>query len=202
MVEKGHIPREGESCVGQRWGAAPDYQIDLLTGCWNWAKAPHPNGYPAPTNLGKPHRVYYQLANGPLSSDIHVHHKCANTLCVNPAHLEALDPTSHFWLHHVEDAGRDWDLIRSVRADYATGEFSQRGLAAKYDIPQRTVCDWVSRGAWSLDRVERAPTTRTCVRCSQSFVPSRVDHVYCGHDCKRLASQERRLAARHERQAA
>ena len=80
-------------------------------GCWHWtgwhsnaldgvgAKAPY-----AVIQINKKtttaHRHFYSLANNVvLDSKTHVHHKCRNTLCVNPDHLEQLSQANHNRLH-------------------------------------------------------------------------------------------------------
>jgi hypothetical protein len=35
-----------------------------------------------------PHRVFYELANGPIPKGLEADHLCRNTLCVNPDHIE------------------------------------------------------------------------------------------------------------------
>lgn len=45
------------------------------------------------------HRWVYRLIVGRIERDHHVHHLCGNTLCVNPAHLDALHEDKHAELH-------------------------------------------------------------------------------------------------------
>jgi len=63
---------------------------DLFDGtpCWEWTACANSKGYPQISVGGRmlyAHRVSFELfvgAPGP-----HVHHKCLNQRCVNPAHL-------------------------------------------------------------------------------------------------------------------
>lgn len=70
-------------------------------GCWQWTLTPKDNGYGlfyahiARRLNGKSihryaHRVACELWNGPIPDGYEVDHLCRNTLCVNPAHLEAV----------------------------------------------------------------------------------------------------------------
>lgn len=60
-------------------------------GCWIWQGKFNKDGY-AVVRIGKPYRLVHRLSlqakhQAPLGSQS-AHHKCANTRCVNPAHLQ------------------------------------------------------------------------------------------------------------------
>lgn len=68
-------------------------KIDRTGSCWNWTAGTSNDGYGRFSVGGYPeyaHRVAYALWVGEIPSDMVVHHKCKNKLCVNPEHLEAV----------------------------------------------------------------------------------------------------------------
>ena len=67
-------------------------------GCWEWTGASNDRGYPYIWVNGearRAHRVVFELVKGTLKDGFQVHHKCGNTLCVNPAHMEQLNGDDH-----------------------------------------------------------------------------------------------------------
>ena len=69
------------------------YQIDLVTGCWNWCAYVMNTGYGEFYNAGKrwlAHRFSYQQYVGKIDAYLTIDHLCRNRRCVNPAHLEAV----------------------------------------------------------------------------------------------------------------
>ena len=61
--------------------------------CWNWTGNKDKDGYGIFTFLRKnrrAHRVSYWAFNGDKPDKMTVHHKCKNTSCVNPEHLELM----------------------------------------------------------------------------------------------------------------
>lgn len=62
--------------------------------CWNWQGATNSHGYGRTKKLGGSenyaHRVSWMLANGPMPEGLVIDHKCHNTACVNPEHLQAV----------------------------------------------------------------------------------------------------------------
>jgi hypothetical protein len=60
-------------------------------GCWEWTGRLTPAGYA--TYKGRPaHRTVYEQMIGPIADGLHIDHLCRNTACVNPEHLEPVDP--------------------------------------------------------------------------------------------------------------
>ena len=59
--------------------------------CWEWTGYRHASGYGVfslRTGSVKAHRAAYWIFNGPFPLAHQIDHKCRNTSCVNPAHLE------------------------------------------------------------------------------------------------------------------
>jgi hypothetical protein len=89
------------------------YMVDLETGCWKWWSTA--SLYPKVQVEGKlvsAHRHFFQAhVDSTLPEGHHVHHVCLNKHCVNPDHLEAMDPVEH---------GREsaYECARRYRADY------------------------------------------------------------------------------------
>lgn len=66
------------------------YQIDPVTGCWDWTGKVGSTGYGEIKCFGKwegAHRLSYSLYNGPVDPDFEIKHSCDNKICVNPDHL-------------------------------------------------------------------------------------------------------------------
>lgn len=70
-------------------------------GCWNWtgSKSAKTKGRKLPCVYGgfrlnggtmPAHRASYEIHKGKIPTGLQIDHLCRNTLCVNPAHLEAV----------------------------------------------------------------------------------------------------------------
>lgn len=65
------------------------------SGCWLWTASDNGRGYGRVKMNGsmqQAHRVFYELANGPIPDGHDIDHLCRVTWCVNPSHLE---PVTH-----------------------------------------------------------------------------------------------------------
>lgn len=74
-------------------------------GCWVWRGAKSPAGYGRVSYEGRPHqahRVSFLWFYGPEAlGDFHVHHRCRNTSCVNPLHLQAVTQAENNRFAHL-----------------------------------------------------------------------------------------------------
>lgn len=127
-------------------------------GCWEWRGATN-RGY-GQFHIGKSHssvmlshRVAYGLTYGTLPEA--VCHRCDNPLCCNPSHLfggtradnnrDMHDKNRHAkelpglrgQKHHM--AKLSDDDVESIRAQYAEGGVTQRDLAKRYGVCQRSI---------------------------------------------------------------
>lgn len=59
--------------------------------CWEWQGSFSPDGYGRLGNAYA-HRISYERSAGPIPDGFHIDHLCRNHACVNPAHLEAVEP--------------------------------------------------------------------------------------------------------------
>lgn len=67
-------------------------------GCWVWQASTDRYGYGQIAFAGtmvRAHRFSYALAHGECPTNLQVDHRCRNRLCVNPAHLQVVDPPTN-----------------------------------------------------------------------------------------------------------
>ena len=77
--------------------------VPAREGCWIWAGHRNRKGYGQFWMQGRAHwahRVSYAAFNGPIEAGQHIDHKCRNTSCCNPDHLQAIDPATNRALQH------------------------------------------------------------------------------------------------------
>lgn len=125
-------------------------RVEKSATCWIWRGLVKRNGYGcfyADGRLRGAHRVSWELTNGPIPPGLCVCHNCPdgdNPLCVNPAHL---------FLGTVRENNRDRDrkgrtrtatklteeMVREIVALLRGGTISQRSIAARFGVSDRTI---------------------------------------------------------------
>ena len=118
-----------------------------LNGCWIWTWSLN-NDYGRIEIKGKKrtaHVVSWELHNGRKVKDGYiVHHECKHKKCVNPMHLQEMTKAEHDE-HHSKLTEQQ---VLEIRADWATGKYTQQQLAEKYDTSQPQISLIVNRKIW------------------------------------------------------
>lgn len=199
------VPLEGESIYGQgARSARPDYAIDAETGCWNWLKALSKAGYPTE----RAHRVYYQAANGPIPKGIHVHHKCRNTRCVNPAHLEAQTPREHMQHHWLAERGITLEDVLEIRRLGAKRHLRYCDIAEQFGVHFNTVYNIWRGESWACELgfvgpVELEPVECANPECSEMVVdPPNRHAIYHSRKCREAFNGKKHNARKKARRHA
>lgn len=167
----GFTPREQEALgmngfdlntIARFWS-----KIDVAadTNCWEWRAALNNKGYGRFKIDGKlvsPHRVAYEMANGPIEEDNHqyhgnvVMHICDNPLCCNPAHLKVGKQRDN-----VRDMARKHRCMPSgkisleLKRQIADSVLPSREAAAKYGVSRYSVMRIRGEGAANAAYNER-----------------------------------------------
>jgi len=118
-----------------------------LNGCWIWTWSLN-NGYGRIKIKGKTRRAHvvsWELHNGRKVKDGYIlHHKCKHENCVNPMHLQEMTEAEHN-KHHSKLTKQQ---VLEIRADWATGKYTQKQLAEKYKTSQQHISLIVNRKIW------------------------------------------------------
>jgi len=121
------------------------HRIDEKTGCWIWLGTIAPNGYGHKCINGKvttAHRAYYIYFRGPVQAGSHIDHRCRNTRCVNPDHLEEVTPSEN--LRRGRQGKLSADDVATIRSRYAAGGTTYRKLAAEFGISNMHVSNIIN----------------------------------------------------------
>lgn len=129
----------------------PDYieqDRGYETPCWVWVRARTVDGY-GKLRIARrdimAHRFYYVLHRDELPSTMHIHHQCEIVECVNPWHLQAVEPA-----HHARIGSRlklDYEAAESIRR--MAERFHPSEIAAIYGVTQPHVYNILAGRKWA-----------------------------------------------------
>lgn len=134
-----------------------------LDPCWEWNGGKYVSGYgqvSTPGDISRPvHRMAHLAWIGPLEEEQQVCHRCDNPPCMNPAHLFAGTRKDNMqdcaqkdritFGERVQWSKLTEEDVRNIRAVYATGEFSQKEIAAAYGVSQSNISHTVNGRTWA-----------------------------------------------------
>lgn len=127
-----------------------------MTPCIDHGKRGDKRGY-AHNSRGRLHRVAYCEHHGLLLDSIkgwYVLHSCDNPRCVNPAHLRLGTHQDNMDDRRTRQRGGramakiNFEIAERIRAEYATGDFTQRELAERHGVGQYIISRVVNSKLW------------------------------------------------------
>jgi HNH endonuclease len=118
------------------------------SGCWLWMRGKTSAGYGVLYQNGKPsyaHVVSYETWYGKTPDGLELDHKCKNTNCINPEHLE---PVTH--AENIRRAKSTLTAIkvREIRARASYGE-PLTIIASDYGMDASSIGKIVKRKRWA-----------------------------------------------------
>jgi len=161
--------------------------------CWEWQRRFDGKGYGiggAVAGERRAHRASWALANGPIPEGSHIHHRCENPPCINPAHLECHSHSAHLILHKQADSSLSWDDVRAIRSALLEGTATQQEIRVRYGIAQPTLSDIATNTTW-VDPEYEPGYVRECLRpdCRSEFWTTKSTHKFCSQGCRTRHNQ-------------
>jgi hypothetical protein len=127
-----------------------EYIVDTNTECWNWQRCRDSRTGYASLNIDgavqKAHRVYYERSKGKIPDGAEIHHKCENSGCVNPDHMEPLTRAEHNSRHGRGSLSQK--IADDIRSLYAKGGVLQRELASMYGVKREAISKIINNKRW------------------------------------------------------
>lgn len=126
------------------------YQVDEITGCWNWIRYTGSDGY-GRLRIGggkriPAHRYFYELENGPIAAELQVDHLCHNRACVNPGHLEPVTQAEN--IRRGDNTKISRRELKAIRLWAQIPGVTQKSISEAYGISQQQVSNIICGRKW------------------------------------------------------
>lgn len=140
-------PRPYRQGHNTRISPVPYLETDkgYVTPCWIWQRSRITGKYNTLYGQIKPpgcspllaHRVYYERHNGSIPNGLCIHHKCEQTLCVRPDHLQAVTQAEN--VQAGTNVKLDADKVRQIRSLYESGSHTIAELSRMFGVAPNTL---------------------------------------------------------------
>lgn len=152
-------------------------RVETTGPCWLWAGPTMTSGYGKATinrRTISTHRLAWEMVFGPIPKGLFVLHRCDVRICARPSHLflgthadnmadmaakgRAVSGDRHAFRCHPESkpvgerhgcAKLTEEQVREIRRIYAEETITQRELAKRFGVCQRTVVTIIHRKHWT-----------------------------------------------------
>jgi len=119
--------------------------------CWSWLGSINKKtGYGKKQLNGKTllaHRWVYEMLRGPIPRGMVINHKCRNTKCVNPHHLEVVTQAEN--CRHGNGSKLNIDQAREIKEAKSSRRWGDgRRLAERYGVTSALIHDIWNGRAW------------------------------------------------------
>lgn len=124
------------------------YIIDQVTNCWNWQRYKDNKGYGVIKRRGKnyqAHRYVYEKNKGFIPAGMMLDHKCRNTSCVNPDHLEIVNNAEN--CRRGSNAKLKREQVEEIKLRACAGE-KQINLAREFSVSPASVSSILKERTW------------------------------------------------------
>jgi hypothetical protein len=141
-------------------------KVEKTETCWLWLGSHTRFGhgrFKLNGQLLSPHRVAFELVNGPIPAGLYVCHRCDVPNCVNPFHLflgtprdnvmdalakSRMQPPPHLQGKDVHNAKLDDFEVQEIRRLFYSRACNKAELARYFNVSHKTIRQIIEGSAW------------------------------------------------------
>jgi hypothetical protein len=167
------------------------YQIDPITGCWEWLLYRTYQGYGSISAgrggavYNRAHRESWRLVHGPIPEGMVIDHLCRNKGCVNPEHLDCVRQSTNVQRGVV--AKLTEHDVKVIRERIVAGD-TLTAIGKDYGVHLDAIYRIAEDSRWRDDPdapAERLMPKRDCPTCGLPVIAQRRNQRYCSKTCQR-----------------